>query len=506
MSGWHSLLDAATAPARELAAALADPAACQQRLLQTILAANAQTHFGRRHGFARIRTIEDYRKAVPVRSYADHAAWIDRMAAGESDLLTAADVIAFEETSGSDAQAKLIALTAPGLAAYRAAILPWLHDLATRRPGITGGRSYVAISPATRQMKATTGGLSVGLMSDAAYLGDDLAAAFASLLAVPPEVARMEKFDEWQVRTLAHLVAADDLTFVSVWSPTFFLELIAALPRHADVVASRIEPHARHRLAKALKGSGVDTTWLWPRLDTISCWADGVSAVYARRLAETCPQAVLQAKGLMATEAAMTLPWGETPGCVPALASTVLEFATEDGEVRAAHELEKGACYRLIVTTHGGLYRYDMADVVRCIGFEHAAPRLVFEGRTACISDLVGEKLADVFVARVLSTLPRPAALHPRTGPKPHYELWIDDEKPPTQAIIAHVEEQLCRNPQYAYARRIGQLGPLVARGKPGFQADLNQDASRRGRRLGDLKPLAIIRSIRDERSARNNS
>lgn len=495
MSGWQAIAAAARKPAQALSAALADPPASQQRLLTSILQANAQSEYGRLYGFSRIKTIDDFRNAVPVCTYADLAPSIARMAAGEPGVLTAAPVVAFEETGGSQSGGKLIALTAAGLAAYRAAILPWLHDLLARRPAIAAGTSYVAISPATRTPTDTPGGLPVGLASDAAYLGHDLAAAFASLLAVPPEVGHLADVEAWRVTTLAHLVSAPDLSFVSVWSPTFLLELIDALPGCADAVAERVDKSARDRLAKALSSAAVDTTLLWPRLDTISCWADGASQVYARRLGDACPHAALQAKGLMATEAAMTLPWGEGPGAVPALTSTVLEFVGENGQAYGAHQLKLGTTYRVLVTAHGGLYRYDMGDMVRCVGLEQAAPRLAFEGRATFVSDLVGEKLDEAFVARALSCLRVPAALRPRTAPKPHYELWVDAAAQPTPDEIGRVEEQLRHNPQYAYARRIGQLGPLVTVPRPGFRAEFHAQESRSGRRLGDLKPLAIIRS-----------
>ncbi|MFI1336438.1 GH3 auxin-responsive promoter family protein [Streptomyces sp. NPDC020845] len=52
-----------------LAAALPDAAAWQRRLLTEILRDNADTAFGKEHGFHHIRTIDDYRAAVPLRTH-----------------------------------------------------------------------------------------------------------------------------------------------------------------------------------------------------------------------------------------------------------------------------------------------------------------------------------------------------------------------------------------------------------------------------------------------------
>ncbi|HXO68487.1 MAG TPA: GH3 auxin-responsive promoter family protein [Bradyrhizobium sp.] len=490
MSGWHTLLDAAHVPNTALEDARRNPEHQQFMLLQRVLDANRDAEFGRQHGFAGLRTVDAYRAAVPIRNYSAFKPFVDRIASGEAGVLTTAPVIAFEETGGSESGSKLIPYTEASLTSFRAAVLPWLTDLAQRRPGIVAGSTYVSISPATRQARQTAGGTEIGLGSDAAYLGEDLVEAFVSLLAVPPNVGAIPNIDDWRVATLAHLVMHDDLSFVSVWSPTFFLELIEALPALGDKVAASINAEGRRRLAAALSAPSIDTGLLWPQLDTISCWADGSSSVFARKLAALCPHTTIEPKGLIATEAAITVPWGGEAGAIPALTSTFIEFEAENGELRLSHELCSGARYRLIITTFGGLYRYDMGDSVCCVGHTGNVPRLVFEGRASLISDMVGEKLDEAFVAGVLSRLSVPAVLVPKIRPKPYYELWLDS--PYTETIVPKVEAGLRCNSQYAYARDIGQLGPLVQILKPGFCSKAAQQANS-GQRLGDVKHISLL-------------
>jgi hypothetical protein len=491
MTGWRTLLDAARVPKTALEDAWRNPEQQQSMLLQRLLDANSDAEFGRHHGFSGLRTVDAYRAAVPIRNYSAFKPFVDRIASGEAGVLTTAPIIAFEETGGSESGSKLIPYTEASLASFRAAVLPWLADLAERRPGIVAGSTYVSISPATRQTRQTPGGITIGLGSDAAYLGEDLVEAFISLLAVPPDVAAIPDIDDWRVATLAHLVMHDDLSFVSVWSPTFLLELVEALPALADKVAARINAEGRRRLAAALGAPGIDTSLLWPRLDTISCWADGSSSVFARELAELCPRTAIEPKGLIATEAAMTVPWGGEAGSIPALTSTFIEFEAENGALRLSHELCSGARYRLIITTFGGLYRYDMGDRVCCIGHTGNVPRLVFEGRASLISDMVGEKLDEAFVASVLSRLSVPAVLVPKIQPKPYYELWLDSTR--AETAVPNVEAGLRCNSQYAYARDIGQLGPLVQILKPGFCSLKTAQRANSGQRLGDVKHIALL-------------
>ena len=159
---------------------------------------------------------------------------------------------------------KLIPYGAAQLNAFAAAVLPMLHDLVTHHPGVAEGHLYAAISPATRAPETTATGILVGLVSDAAYLGA-LADPFARLLAVPDEVGAITDVETWRTRTLTDLVEADDLSFVTVWSPSFFTALIEALPGAADRVLPRLTPGARTRLEHWLAaGPEAGTSTLWP--------------------------------------------------------------------------------------------------------------------------------------------------------------------------------------------------------------------------------------------------
>jgi hypothetical protein len=493
MKGWQQLLQAAAKPLAAFEAALSDPQHAQNELLMRIVRANADTEFGREHDFANIHSAGDYRSAVRIRSYAQFDNQIRRIASGEAGVLTSSLAVAFEETGGTASGSKLIPYTAESLASFREAVLPWLSDLAGRRPGICAGKTYVSISPVTRQQRVLPGGIPIGLGSDAAYLGDELMQAFLSILAVQPGVATLADINAWRLATLTELVECEELSFVSAWSPTFILNLIEAIPSLASSLALKLSRPAQKRLTAFIQRSCKDTTPLWPQLDTISCWSDGSSSVFAARLASLCPQALIEPKGLFATEAAITLPWGGREGCVPALTSTYVEFIDDDGRPHIAHELDAGAGYRVVITTPGGLYRYDMGDRVRCVGHDGKVARLKFEGRAGMTSDMVGEKLDEAFVTKALAGLPCAAALLPKTHPKPHYELWLDAVAVDQNSSSEAAETGLCQNPQYAYARKVGQLGALAPHAKPGFVSDLHDLRADAGSRLGDMKHSSLI-------------
>jgi hypothetical protein len=279
-----------------------------------------------------------------------------------------------------------------------------------------------------------------------------------------------------------------------VWSPTFLIALLDTLPQFAEPLLRALhdEPTRAREASTALARSPVDTALLWPRLDTVSTWADGSSRLYARRLQDMLPHATLQPKGLLATEGAVTTPCSSS-WPVPALTSAVLEFIDDNEKSLLCDELRAGERYRVVLTNAGGFYRYDLGDRLLCHGYEDALPLLEFVGRDIA-SDLVGEKLTEPFVSDALSLVSGTACLAPRAAARPHYVLLVDVRDPEAaHCAAATIEQRLRANPQYDYARKIGQLAPVGCEIVDHLLERYLRLGTRRGRRLADIKPPALI-------------
>jgi hypothetical protein len=484
---WAQISAAAATERLALDEALTSGGRQQRALLDHILRSNANTEFGVEHGFAHIEDVEGYFRSVPLRRDTDYQPWLQRVADGEGKVLTAEPAVAFESTGGT-AGAKLIPYTAASLAAFRAGVLPWLSYLLERFPRIAEGLSYVAASPVTRPARQLPCGLPLGLPSDAAYLGADLLPALAQVITVPPATGEITR---WRVGTLAHLARRPELSLISIWSPTFLLELLESLPPNAEAVLAELHGNtqATRRLERALTRTDGLTTELWPRLQVVSLWMDGASRPYADRVAKLLPGVHLDAKGVLATESVITVRTGA--GVVPAVTSAFLEFIDADGS-HLSHELRPGGRYRVALTTRGGLYRYDIGDEFECMAMTAGVPQLQFTGRAGVVSDMVGEKLTDSFVAGALAPLPAGASLVPRAAPAPHYELWLDMAEA-EDGLASRIEARLGENPQYAYARQLGQLRELQIVCSPGFAQYRARLLAAQGGRLGDAKTCALI-------------
>jgi hypothetical protein len=223
-----------------------------------------------------------------------------------------------------------------------------------------------------------------------------------------------------------------------------------------------------------------DPIRIWPRLKVVSCWAAGASKPFADALASRLPHAHLQPKGLVSTETVVTIPDADDrPMLTP---HGFFEFE-RDGKLHLANELTIGSIYEVIATTAGGLYRYRTGDLVRCDG-----AALEFVGRGGLVSDLVGEKLTEPFVAGCLESVPGFRMLVPRHESN-GYVLMTEAG---VAVSIDDVERLLCANPQYAHARRIGQLEPLRLMPVARLADRYAQTQLERGVRLGDVKPPAL--------------
>jgi hypothetical protein len=228
------------------------------------------------------------------------------------------------------------------------------------------------------------------------------------------------------------------------------------------------------------------------------------------------PGIEIQPKGLLATEAFVTVPLIASAAAALAIRSHFFEFQAvdmdgthDDRHTLLADELREGGCYRVVVTTEGGLYRYQLHDEVQVIGFKNDVPLLRFIGKTDCLSDMVGEKLDAAHVEAVLQAAYTELQLTPtfarlRTNGvfPPGYVLQVaapllSESQPLQHRLCAAVEAGLGANPGYRYARDLGQLGSLTIEVMDQQQAD-EATAGRvgqrlvAGQRLGDIKPATV--------------
>lgn len=508
----------------------------QEKILMRLIKKNQLSEFGQKNKFSSIKSIADFQKRLPLTDYDYYSESVSKIEKGGENILACEKVLILEPTSGSAGMRKLIPYNKTLREQFRNGISPWIFSILSSNWRILFGSAYWSITPLAQELEYSSGGTPIGFKDDSEYFGSLERKLIERIMAVPKEICLERDIDNYRYVTLYFLLKDRNLSFISVWNPTFLTILLEHLEGWAEKLVGDIkngslsvpkkeffvsgqalskrlkpDPKRAERLQKALslyKGDKVKMyKAIWPNLSLISCWADGNSLSYSKALEKLFPLSKIQPKGLILTEGFVSLPHRRALGTVLSLESHFFEFINDAGKILLAFELIKGMRYSVVLTTGSGFYRYQTGDIIEVVGYFNQAPCLRFVGRENNVSDLFGEKLNERNVAKILEDVFRSFQvelrffmLAPETlpGRQPAYVLFVEKDRPSQKdwtEITEAIEEGLRQNFHYDYCRRLGQLGKLQLKEiKEGGAKTYIDSCCLFGQRLGDIKPQALHR------------
>lgn len=109
-----------------------NPVETQEKVFQHLISEAAQTQFGKDHDFISINNHDDFVKRVPVRDYEALKPYVERVVAGEVDILWKGKPIYFAKTSGTTSGSKYIPITKESMPTHveaaRNAILMYIAE------------------------------------------------------------------------------------------------------------------------------------------------------------------------------------------------------------------------------------------------------------------------------------------------------------------------------------------------------------------------------------------
>ena len=428
-------------------------AAAQERILARILSDLRGTVVAQRYP---LHDAAAFRANMPILQYADLEPEIDRVVAGESDVLFKGRPVALAQTSGTtrdaNASERYIPQTAALLRHHRRGGSAALVRVLKQAPDVLGGRMLFLGGCTALDRR---GAVPVGDLSGiaAATLPRWISASYEPgnvISAIPDWNQRLDAI-------AAHLRGRDVRLMSGI--PAWLLMLLERI----DAPLSKALPNLR---AMIHGGHAVE-----PFIATLSGHLSG----------DTLMQEVYPASE--AFIAVGRAPWrlGDgTPSPLELLTNhgVYLEFAQDDGRVVGAHELQPGGIYRVLVTTPAGLLRYQVGDLIRAEG-----PGLMrFAGRVKTRISVFGEHVEGMALAAALQQATRvtgarvahyhvaPILPGPRE-PRGAHEWWVEFASAPadpvafTAAIDASLRAQVI---DYAAHRDGGQLLSPVLRPVPG--------------------------------------
>ncbi|MBK1720262.1 GH3 auxin-responsive promoter [Thiocystis violacea] len=397
----------------------------QRSLLAERLARHAATAFGKEHGFERIQSAADYARAVPVSSWETVDPYIDRIIAGETNVLTAGSLPRmFNKTSGTTGKPKLIPVTPESNQGNALTQKIWGFAALTRHPGFLSGKVFPVVNKA---VEGRTPGTNIPYGAVSGLMVRDAHPLARSRYAYPYDVVEIEDFSARRY-ALMRCAVPQPVSFIPGSNPNALLKLFESadafkadlfrdihdgtLSENYEIPASiraaltrRFKPDPRRAtdLERLAGQSGrLSPREYWPNLKLIGCWKGGTVGQFANHLYDWCsPELALRDTGYMASEAHITIPISDDGNSgLLTIHTNFFEFIPEeefgrpDARVLMAHELEPGVPYQILLTTPGGLYRYSINDVVEVTGFHAGAPLVSFLRKGRDVMNLQGEKVS----------------------------------------------------------------------------------------------------------------
>jgi hypothetical protein len=404
----------------------------QRNTLLAKIGRNASSQFGRDYGFADIRSVADFRARVPVMSYEDHRPYIEKVLNGDTSAMFAqgTKVLMFAMTSGTTGEPKRLPITSELFREYRQGWQLWGTGVYGDYPELLF-RKTLQLTSDWQQYKAPCG-LPCGQISG---LAATTRPAISDTMFLPPSATtRIHDAAAKHYTALRFALASPKVGMIITANPSSLVEfarrtdadreslirdihdgtLTCDIPNEVRSQLGRKIAKARPDRARALEKL-VDQhgTLLpkhaWPDLKVVAVWTGGSIGIFLPRLAELYGDAAIRDHGLSASEGRMTIPLADsTPAGMLDYTHHFFEFipveeyGTPSPNVLEAHELEVDRDYYILLTTSGGLYRYNIHDVVRCVGFQGQTPLLEFLNKGKNFASLTGEKLSEYQVIRAV--------------------------------------------------------------------------------------------------------
>lgn len=528
----------------DLHAAGRDVRATQLALLGQLTRRAARSDFGRDHDLGSVRTrrprglVEAVRSRVPVLDYAAHRPYIDAALNGRPRALLGPGerLSMFALTSGTTDARKAVPVPKRAVAAHRRGWYVWgLATYLLDPRGLLRGKLALSGDPAE---EVSPGGTPCGSVSG--LLAQLQSPVIKRTYVAPPEAGRLRRgagppgaaadvtgakyYLQWRFglhSDVGSFVTPNPATHLNFarWGADHAELLLdhaarGGLPDDAFRAGGPLEgvelPGAVRRAAAKhlpadpgraaeLRGTVRSVGTLrpadvWPHLNLLGCWTGGTLGHYLPLLPEWYGGARIRDIGLIASEGRTTIPVRDgTPEGLLDVRGAFFEFVPEariedaDPPVLLADELTPGETYYVLMTTPGGLWRYDIRDVVRCEGYAPpvgsarqlrrsagpGTPLLSFLSKGRNFSSVTGEKLTEYQAAGAVAAALRQTghrltayALAPvfHHG-SPRYELFVSAAEAPTAAVAAEIDRRLrAANCEYDGKRGSGRLGAVAVR------------------------------------------
>lgn len=427
-----------------------DPVGAQLRVFRSLIGSAANTQFGKDHGFGTIQDPADFVRAVPVRDYEALRPWVDRMVAGEPDMLWPGKPTYLAKTSGTTSGTKYIPLTRESLpnqiTAARDALLAY-GRLSGNFNWVNGKMIFLQGSPALEQKN----GIHVGRLSG-------IVAHFVPSYLQKNRMPSWETncIEDWETKVdaIVEETVKENMTLISgipPWVQNYFEKLLEktgkrnvleVFPNFALFVTGGVAYEPYRAKLEQLMGKAIPKVEVYPASEGFIAYQDQYN----------------QEGLLLLTDGGIFYEF------IPAD-----QFFEENPPRLTVAEVELGVNYAIILSTNAGLWAYNIGDTVEFVSlFPH---RIRVTGRikhfiSAFGEHVIGSEVEDAMQMALQSVPARIAEftvapqVAPAEGGAAYHEWFIEFDAEPDQldAFAEALDRALRTKNSYYNDLRTGEM------------------------------------------------
>ena len=396
------------------------PEATQKKVFQELIDKAKDTKFGKDHDFKNIKSYADFSKKVPIRDYEELRFYVDKMVAGEEDVLWPGKPLYYAKTSGTTSGAKYIPLTKDSMPSHinaaRNAILCYIAETGNAK-FVDGKMIFLQGSPEMEEKNGVKLGRLSGIVAH--YV---------------PSYLQKNRMPSWETNCI------DD------WETK--VDAIVEETRNENMsVISGIPSWVQMYFEKLQQKTGKKVGELFPNFDLFIY--GGVNyEPYRSKFENLIGRKVDSIELYPASEGFFAFQDKQTEkGMLLQLDSGMFyefikadEFFDENPKRLTVGEVEMGVNYVMLVSSNAGLWAYNIGDTVQ---FTSTQPyRVIVSGRikhfiSAFGEHVIAKEVEEAIQEATLATKARISefTVAPQITPKneelPYHEWFIEFEKEP---------------------------------------------------------------------------
>ena len=429
-----------------------NPIETQNKVFQDLISEATSTQFGQDHDFVSINNHEDFLKRVPVRDYEALKPYVEKMVAGEEDILWKGKPIYFAKTSGTTSGSKYIPITKESMPSHveaaRNAILFYIHETGNSK-FVDGKMIFLQGSPVLNEQNGVQLGRLSGIVAH--YV---------------PKYLQKNRLPSWKTNCIEDWETKVDAIVEETLPKN--MTIISGIPSWVQMYFEKLQQKTGKKVGDIFKnfnlfifggvnyepyrakfenliGREVDSIELYPASEGFFAFQDKQNE-----------------KGML-----LQLNSGIFYEFIKAD-----EFFDENPKRITVKDVEVGINYVMIISTNAGLWAYNIGDTVE---FTATKPyRVIVSGRikhfiSAFGEHVIGKEVEQAMQEATLNSNVRISefTVAPQISPKeglPYHEWFIEFENEPENlsTLAKKIDESLQKQNSYYFDLiKGGVLQPL---------------------------------------------